>query len=246
MAGGRRTALAVEAERRLREQRARLAAQVRAGRERRGWTQDRLAREVGVGRLVIGRMERAEGRLDLELLERVAVGLHLPLTVTLGRDPDELPADAGHLAIQELVLRMARVARMERTFELATRPSEPWRSVDVALAAAVQCRIVVAECWNTIGDIGAAARASTRKRVEAEAAAVARWGPDGRASLVWVVRATARNRRLVARYPEVFAARFPGSSRQWVAALTTGSPAPDADGLVWVDVGGTRLFEWRR
>jgi hypothetical protein len=63
---------------------------------------------------------------------------------------------------------------------------------------------------------------------------------------VWVVRATARNRALVARYPEVFAARFPGSSARWVAALTTGALPPSQPGLVWSDVGATRLFAWRR
>ncbi len=63
---------------------------------------------------------------------------------------------------------------------------------------------------------------------------------------VWVVRAAARNRALVARYPEVFAARFPGSSARWVAALTHGTEPPPEPGLVWCDVGATRLFAWRR
>jgi hypothetical protein len=44
----------------------------------------------------------------------------------------------------------------------------------------------------------------------------------------------------------VFASRFPGSSRRWVDALTTGTPPPRETGLVWCDVGATRLSEWRR
>jgi hypothetical protein len=43
---------------------------------------------------------------------------------------------------------------------------------------------------------------------------------------VWVVRPSAANRRLLARYPEIFRSAFPGSSRAWVAALTTGAPPP--------------------
>jgi hypothetical protein len=106
---------------------------------------------------------------------------------------------------------------------------------------------VLAECWNTIGDIGAAARSSERKRADAEALAAARWGEAPAAvGVVWVVRATARNRALVARYPEVFAARFPGSSAGWVRALTEGAAPPDEPGLVWCDVAATRLFAWRR
>jgi hypothetical protein len=176
----------------------------------------------------------------------VAIALDLPLSVTLGRDPQEAPADAGHLAIQELILRLARATGRAGSFELATRPAEPWRSVDVVPVDERHGSLIVVECWNTIGDIGAAARASTRKRAEADAAAVARRGADGRAALVWVVRATARNRRLVARYPEVFAARFPGSSRRWVQALASGGPAPTEDGLVWSEVRASRPFAWRR
>jgi len=246
MPGVRRTRLAGDAERRAREQRDRLGAQVRAARERRGWTQEQLAARAGVGRLVVGRLERGEGRLDLELLQRVAIGLGVPLAMSLGRDLDAGPADAGHLLIQELVLRLARAVGFVGSFELATRPSEPWRSVDAGLVATAHRCLVVAECWNSIGDVGSAARTSSRKLAEAREASVARWGPDGRASLVWVVRATARNRWLLGRYPEVFASRCRGSSRSWVAALTEGAAPPPEDGLVWCDVGGTRLFEWRR
>ena len=63
---------------------------------------------------------------------------------------------------------------------------------------------------------------------------------------VWVVRATRRNRELVARYPELFASRFTGSSRAWLQALTAGSPPPPDLGLVWCDVRCTRLYAWRR
>ena len=86
-------------------------------------------------------------------------------------------------------------------------------------------RLIHVECWNTIGDIGAAARSSARKQAELADLAIARWGTDATTGLVWVVRATARNRALVARYPEVFASRFPGSSRGWVEALISGAIA---------------------
>ena len=76
--------------------------------------------------------------------------------------------------------------------------------------------------------------------------AVGRLGEDARVGLVWVVRATARNRNLVARYPEVFASRFPGSSQGWVTALSSGVEPPSQPGLVWSDLGATRLFAWRR
>lgn len=50
----------------------------------------------------------------------------------------------------------------------------------------------------------------------------------------------------IARYPEVFAARFPGSSHGWPSALTVGTEPPAEPGLVWADVATSRVFAWRR
>ena len=238
--------MAAEVERRLKEHQARIGGDIKAARNRRRWTQEDLGAEAGVGRLVIGRVERAATALDLETLERLSVALGITLEVRLGRDPREDTADAGHLAMQELVLRLGRAAGFNGTFELPTRPAEPWRSADVGLSSSAQQAMVDVECWNTMGDIGAGARSSARKQAELEALAVAKWGADARASMVWVVRATARNRALLARYPEIFARRFPGSSRAWVKALTDGGPIPTEPGLVWCNVVCTRLFHWRR
>jgi len=213
---------------------------------RRGWTQADLADRASLGRQVIGRAERGVGPIDLETLERISISLDVPLVLDFGRDRTRELSDAGHLAMQELVLQLGRTAGLEPRFELATKPAEPWRSSDVALANERKRVLIGVECWNEIGDVGASSRSSTRKQAELEGLAAARWGPDGRARHVWVVRATARNRDLVARYPEVFAARFPGASRSWIEALTAGAEPPEEPGLVWCDVGTTRLYEWRQ
>ncbi len=67
-----------------------------------------------------------------------------------------------------------------------------------------------------------------------------------RVRVCWVVRATVRNRALVARYPEIFATRFPGSSAGWVRALTAAAEPPAQPGLAWCDVAAARLFAWRQ
>jgi len=247
MPGARRRSLEIQVDRRNQEQRARIGAEVQAFRERRGWTRIQLAERAGLGRMVVGRLERGTGHVDLDALQRVAAAFEQALQVGFGHDRRQEPADAGHLAIQELVLRLGRAAGSAASFELATRPAEPWRSADVGLRDDRRRRLVLVECWNTIGDVGAAARSSDRKLGEARALAAARWGEaPASIGIVWVVRATARNRSLVARYPEVFAARFPGSSVGWERALMEGTPPPPEPGLVWCDVGATRLFAWRR
>jgi transcriptional regulator with XRE-family HTH domain len=238
--------VSVEAARRNREQLARLGGEVRRSRERRNWTQTQLADRAGISRHIVGRIERAVTNLDVDVLQRIGIALERGLEVRFGRDSLDHPADAAHLAMQELVLRVGRACGYHGTFELPTRPAEPWRSVDVGLASPQRRILILNECWNTFGDVGASARSSARKLTELENLAIARWGTDARVGLVWVVRATARNRALVARCPEIFASRFPGSSRGWIAALSTGASLPPEPGLEWCDVAATRLLEWRR
>jgi len=248
MAGVRRPNLAVEADRRNGEQLARAGREIREARLRRQLTQAQLARRAGVGRMIVSRIERGlGGGVTFDAWQRVALAAGRPLLVGLQRSVDEQPADAAHLAMQELVLRSARRAGFRGSFELSTRPSEPWRSADVGLRDDRRRVLVLVECWNTFGDIGAAARSTDRKRAEGEALARSTWG-DGevRVRSVWVVRDVARNRTLVARYPEVFASRFPGSSLGWTRALTQGMDPPADPGLVWCDVRATRLFARRQ
>lgn len=242
----RRVAVAAEADRRHGERRGRIGSDVKAMRIRRSWTQGQLAERIGVDRLVISRIERGVGRIDPGTLERIGLAFGVPFSLGFARDPQADVADAGHLAIQELVLKCGRRSGYGGEFELATRPAEPWRSVDVVLADEARHRLICVECWNTIGDIGAAVRSSVRKAAELDQIAAGRWGDDAKVGLVWVVRATGRNRTLIARYPEVFAARFRGSSHGWVAALMGGSELPTDSGLVWCDLGATRLFPWRK
>ncbi len=244
-----RTRLSRDAERANREQLVRIGADVHAARHRRRLTQAQLGARVGLSQSAISRAERGlGGGLTLDAWQRIALALGITLRVTLQRDPLAETADAGHLGMQELVLRLGRAAGYRGLVELPTKPQEPWRSIDVALVDDARRWMAVVECWNSIGDIGAAVRASARKQADAEALAAARWGeqePEPRVGLVWVVRATARNRALLARYPEVFGASFPGSSAAWLRSLTAGGEPPRDPGLLWASVDGSRLFAWR-
>ena len=249
--------LAAEAHRRNLEQFARLGSEVRAARLRRRQTQQEVANAAGVSRSAESAVERGlGGGHTLDTWQRIALAVGRPLIVSLERDGLQHTADAGHLAIQELTLRLGRRAGYAGSFELATRPAEPWRSTDVGLRDDRRRVLALLECWNTFGDLGSSARSSERKRAEAAMLAVAVGGERPyRVATCWVVRATKRNRVLLARYPEVFRALFPGSSLKWVRALSpadarpgTGPPPepPSELGLVWCDVAATRLFPWRQ
>jgi transcriptional regulator with XRE-family HTH domain len=242
-----RTRLAHDAARANREQLARLGSDVRVARLRRRLTQAQLGGRVGLSQSAISRAERAfGGGLTLDAWQRIALALQVTFRAALQRDHLAETVDAGHLEIQELVLRLGRAAGYRGLVELPTRPAEPWRSIDVALADDVRRRLIVVECWNTVGDLGVAARSSMRKLAEAADLAVGRWGTtDSVVGLLWVLRDTRGNRALAARFPEVFAARFTGSSVGWIRALMLGAAMPMGPGLVWANTASGRLFAWR-
>lgn len=248
MARLRRPELIAEAARRNQLQLARLGADLRASRKRRRWTQARLGEAIGVVQSTISDMELGRGgSLSVDVWQRAFLAVDRQLLLDATRDPAGEPLDAGHLLIQELVLRIGRAAGYRGLFEVPTRPSDPSRSADVGLRHDGHRVLSLIECWNTIGDIGAAARSTSRKLAEAEALAVAIGGERPFAVRgCWVVRDTRANRALLGRYPEVFTARFPGSSAAWVRALAAGTAPPAEPGLVWCDRSGGRLYAWRR
>ena len=244
----RRSKLETEAIRALQPGLRELGQKLRTARKRRGWKQRELGRRAELSQQTVSQLERGDGAtLSVASWKRLAMVLGMPLELRVGRDALELPVDAGHLAIQELMMRLGRSGGYDRTFELQTKSTDPTLSTDVGLVSHAKRRLIRIECVNTFGNVGDAVRSSDRKQREAEGLAIALGrGDPYTVHEVWVVRTTRRNRELVARYPEIFASRFPGSSREWVRALATGSAPPNTRGLVWCDLNATKLSEWRR
>lgn len=181
-------------------------------------------------------------RAPLETWIALGIALGRPLAVAFSRPLGRVSvADAGHLRIQEHVLRLARATGRHGTFEVPTRPLDPSRSTDVGIRDLRRGARVLAECWNTFGDLGSAVRATQRKEHEAAAT----W-PEERIASVWIVRASAGIREVLGRYPHIIDAAFPGSSRQWVRCLEGGEDPPRKRGLVWFDPATGRLAERRR
>lgn len=168
-----------------------MGEQVRAARRRRGWSQAELARKVGISQVRLSQIEAGKGGgVPADLWFAIADALGMPFRMEFGRDPSQELEDAGHLEMQEFMLGLGRRTGFGRMFELATRPSNPAYSTDVGLRDDVRRLLVLEECWNTFGNIGASVRSTRRKIAEAEALAVALEGEGGpyRVAAVWVVR----------------------------------------------------------
>lgn len=226
-----------------------LGRTVRTARLARNLTQADLAARVGVHQSAISRIELGHGAsVPLRLWIALGLAVRRPLAISLTRPLGETgePSDAGHLAMQERLLEMARAAGRTASFELPTRPAHPSRSIDVCVRDTRHRVLLIQEAWNIFGDLGAGVRSTNRKAAEAsDLAATIDDGPPYRVAVVWIIRPSASNRALVNRYPQIFRSAFPGSSRTWAAALTAGAIPPDRPGLVWLDPASGRITESR-
>ena len=226
-----------------------LGANIRAARRSQRLRQVDLAARLGVGQGWISRIERGQGTgAPLGIWVAIGVALGRPLAVSLSRplgEPRE-PADAGHLAMQERLLALARATGRTATFELPTRPGDPRHSIDVCVRDDRHRVLLIVEAWNTFGDLGAAVRSTNRKLAEARDLAALIGGDQPHAvAAVWVIRSSVTNRGLVRRYPQILRSAFPGSSRAWVRALGRGSAPALQPGLVWLDPASGRLSALR-
>ena len=124
MSTPRRPPLRTELAHRAAEQLLALGREVRASRVRRRWTQAHLGGLVGVTQSTISQLERGHGgTLSLDLWQRVFLILGRPLRWEAGRDPQQDVADAGHLELQELVLRLGPRVGFVGTFEMPMAPA---------------------------------------------------------------------------------------------------------------------------
>jgi transcriptional regulator with XRE-family HTH domain len=254
MSGRRRTGSLVDGHREAIALAATLGGEIRSERRRRRWRQADLATRVGISRSHLAGIERGRGvRIPLDVWIALGLALGRPLAVSLSRTlaAPQL-ADAGHLALQELAISLARRHGWRASFELPTRSSRPGGSVDVAVRDDVTRRLHLWECWNSLRDLGEAARSTDRKVAEAAALAASFGTPDdprGPYSVhaCWLVRPSAANHALLRRYPGILSSRFPGSSLTWARSIETGSPPPAEPGLVWCDPASGRIVpvRWR-
>lgn len=234
----RRPGLALAGDREAIALAATLGGIVRSARCDLGLTQARLAARIGISRARLAEIERGDG-VGSPLGTWIALGLALkrPLAVSFTRAVDQRVRDAGHLAIQELVLAAAERYGWRRHFELPTRPALPARSIDVLLRVDAHRMLVIIEIWNRLEDLGAAVRSTHRKQAEAAAFGAA-IGSDDRpydVATCWILRDSAGNRALVRAYPAVIRSEFKGSSQGWVDVLERGARPPLETGIMWAD-----------
>jgi transcriptional regulator with XRE-family HTH domain len=208
-------------------------------------TQSQAADRAGVSQQHWSVLERGLGMAtSLETLAACAAAVDLQLAAFLEARPGaDLPRDIAHLRGQAMILQVAGAGGWRGAVERPIDPQAPRsRSIDVELRRPTRHETAIVELVDLVADAGQDMRGLTDK-----VSAVRRERPDDRVAGVLAVRATRRNRALLAELAPVIDARFPGSSAAWLAALSEPEvPMPHEDGFLWARVDGSGLFARRR
>jgi transcriptional regulator with XRE-family HTH domain len=231
----------------------RLGVALREARQAAGLRQRDVAERIGLSQPEISALERGKGHgASILTWSLVASGVDEQLAAFLESVPGaDRPRDYQHLRRQQLLIERARPGGWIAHPELLLDPdSHRSRSVDVALVRAARHEAVVAEVWDFFDDVGSSKRSLDGKRATLErqitttrrVADAAEWCVRG----LWVVRGTARNRRLVQEFAALFDAAFPAPPAAWLRCLDDPAASmPSGDGLLWTDIPGTRLLARR-
>jgi transcriptional regulator with XRE-family HTH domain len=231
----------------------RLGTGLRESRRATGLTQAEAAERIGISQARWSELERDEGdSASIATWAAAAAAVDRQLAAFIEQAPGaHQPRDLEHLRRQNAVIEISGAGQWTALPELAIDPDAARsRSIDVALTRRHRGEAAVIEVWDWIADGGAALR-SFNAKVTALASRLDRTQPLTGARPwtvrgLFVVRATSRNRVLVRELRALFAARFGGSSKAWLAALRTPDRSmPDADGLVWTSSNGMKLWPSR-
>jgi transcriptional regulator with XRE-family HTH domain len=235
--GRRRTQRQVSADDRAHKLAVHLGRSLKQARGDRGYSQATAAAAAGLAQTSWSELECGLGAaVSLRVWVRAgdAVGADLRAYLERASAADQ-PRDAVHLRHQELVARLA----MDGGWQVD--PEASLTSAGVAdLLLTRRSEVALVEIWNWFGDVGDAFRSWDRKLERL------RSGTDDPVSGCWIVRATRRNRDLLASHRTIFAARFPASASHWLGALSDPrAPMPVQPAILWVAVNGDRLFARR-
>lgn len=219
-----------EAERRLRRQSTRIADELRSLRLRAGLSQAAVAREVGIARSVVTRLEAGDPGITLRTRFRVATVLGADMRVTAYPESGPLIRDAAQATIIEDLLTRVDL-RWRQTPEAAV-PGPGRRSVDLRLDGLHA--IVLVEVESHLGNLEEIIRELHSKRQ-----ALAEAEPDRTRRPIHVVLCLPRTRHhlsILRAHPRIIAAAFPASSADLVLALGDCSKPWPGEGVLLVDL----------
>lgn len=219
---------------------ARISADMRLLRRRRGWSQRRLAAEARVSRWAVATVESARaGSLPLDVLQAVATALDAFVSVRVlykGEALDRL-RDERHAELVEHVVALLWALEWEVATEVSFNNYGERGSIDILAFHRATRTLLVIEVKTVVPDLGGMLATLDRKvRLAAEIAAARGWMPDAVQRLL-VLPEDRTARRRVKQHEATFETAFPARNVAVNAWLRT--PSGPLSGLVFLSTART-------
>jgi transcriptional regulator with XRE-family HTH domain len=230
---------------RARSLRRRLGDALLEGREATGLSLTEVAREARVDRRWLAQAERGEANLTLDALASIATVLGTEASIRLYEAEGARLRDHLQVALLDCVLERLHLrwhARLEVPVHAPSRGV-----IDLVLAErAGDRRLCAAEAHSEIRRVDRQLRSAGEKAESLPSADGWPWeAPTQRAARLLILRSSRATRDTVGNASALFAAAYPGRTRDAVEALTSATGGlPDA-AIVWVDLRGraSRLLD---
>ena len=225
-------------QRRLRELTRSIGADVRQIRSEVGASQGIVAREAGIDRSHLTRIESGLAHPSLESLIAIATAMGADVSVRLypGRGPKL--ADRHSARMIERTLRdLAPVWRPHLEVHVI-RPVRAY--IDVVFERRDTPLLVATEYESILPRLEQQIRWASEKAAAIASSDLVGSGPVPEVSRLLVLRSTERTRDLARTFESIMRSAYPARTRDAVDALRTGAPWPGAS-IVWIRIDGDRV-----
>ncbi|HET7494909.1 MAG TPA: helix-turn-helix transcriptional regulator [Candidatus Limnocylindrales bacterium] len=194
-----------------------------------------VAREAGIDRSHVTRMEAGTTHPSLESLVAVATAMGADVSIRLypGRGPRI--TDRHQARMVETILASLAPAWVPHLEVPVFRPARGF--IDVVFEHRVDPRLVIAEAFSTLPRLEQQIRWSAEKAASIGSSDLVGDRPVPPVSRLLILRSTETTRALVRTFRSTMNAAYPASTREAVDSLRTGSLWP-GDSIVWVRIEG--------
>jgi transcriptional regulator with XRE-family HTH domain len=234
----RRPSIEREVQRRLRILARSLGDDIQRIRTGAAASQATVAREAGIDRSHLTRVEAGNAFPSLETLVAIATALGADVSIRLypGRGPKLIDRHSARMT--EVLLRELAPIWLPHLEVAVLRPVRGF--IDAVLENRAANLLVLGEFESTLPRLEQQLRWAAEKAAAIGSSDLVGPGPELRISKLLVLRSTEATRSLARTFEATLRAAYPASTRDAIGSLRTGSPWP-GDAIVWVRIEGDHV-----
>jgi transcriptional regulator with XRE-family HTH domain len=201
-------------------------------------SQAAVAKEAGIDRSHLTRIEAGTTQASLESLVAVAAAMGADVSIRLypGRGPGI--TDRHQAPMIECLLGQLAPVWQPHLEVLTFRPARGF--IDTVLERRDHPPLVIGEFESSLPRLEQQIRWASEKAASIGSSDLVGPGPAPRTSKLLVLRSTESTRGVARTFEATLRAAYPASTREAVESLRTGSPWP-GDAIVWIRIEGDRV-----